>query len=327
MHMSEHDQQIAALAEQAAAKWGLAATALEPVSSGGNIIYRARLDHEAVYLRLTEPDFRTVAESQAECDFLDHLERHGVRLAAPIPSRDDRVVEPLETPAGFWSASLFTEAPGRHVVRTDAFWSDTFVEDWGRALGRIHRAATTFEPVSGWERSEWDEDFWLRQAALYLPPAENRSRLEYERVMAYFQDLPTSPTTYGMTHGDFAPANFRYTPDMGITVFDFGNCGNHWFMWDVAVSLSIVLWEADDEKEAFRRLLVDGYTKEFGADALMFEHLDWFLRLRMLVVYLSRHWWFGADPTPEQQVILQRIRANIDTPVSWSKLTAPTWRG
>ncbi len=314
------------LAEDAAMRWTIPATALEHVSTGGNIIYRTLLDNETVYLRLTEPRFRSLRENQAECDFLDHLEREGVPIAAPLPSMRERVVEPLETDDGIWSASVFTAAPGRWVRRGDDLWTEHFVREWGAALGRVHRAAATFEPVTGWERRRWDEDFWLRHATLYLPPDDTRSRREFDLVMAHFRDLSPAPAQYGMTHGDFAPANFRYEPDEGITAFDFGNCAEHWYMWDVAVALSTVLWETDEEKDAFRVSFFYGYTKEFSQQALMVEQLNWFLRLRMLVVFLSRLWSFGPNPTAEQQRTIDRIRANVHHPVGWDSVGAAPWR-
>lgn len=50
--------------------------------------------------------------------------------------------------------------------------------------------------------------------------------------------LPRRADNYDMTHADFAPQNFNYDPAAGITSFDFGNCGDHWFVSDLLISLS-----------------------------------------------------------------------------------------
>ncbi|MEZ4560363.1 MAG: hypothetical protein R2851_22225 [Caldilineaceae bacterium] len=48
----------------------------------------------------------------------------------------------------------------------------------------------------------------------------------------------------------------------------------------------------------------------------------------MIVVYLSRLWWFGLSPrscaTSHPRL---RIHANVRTPVRWERVAALTWRG
>lgn len=310
-----------------AERWPIHAAQLEEVSRAGNIVFRTQLNARTVYLRLTEPGFRSPVENQAECDFLSYLNREGVAVALPIPSQRDREVEPIETDDGVWSASVFAEAPGSWVKPGDSLYTSAFVEEWGAALARIHRAASSFRPVAGWERGDWDEDFWLLRMAELLPAEDAAARAEMEQIAAALRTLPQTPATYGMTHGDFGPQNFRYDPPRGITAFDFGNCGYHWYMWDIAVAFSLVLWENDDDKARFRGHFLEGYAGIFPEGLDLMEHLDWFLRLRMIIVYLSRLWWFGAEPNPEQQATLARIRANVLTPVSWERVAAPTWRG
>ncbi|MCB0157570.1 MAG: phosphotransferase [Caldilineaceae bacterium] len=310
-----------------AARWPLDPAQLAQVSRAGNIVYRAALNGQTVYLRLTEPSFRTPVDNQAECDFLSYLNREGVAVALPVPSQRDREVEPIEVGDGIWSASVFAEAPGTWVKPGDALYTAAFVEQWGATLGRIHRAAHTFRPVAGWERGDWDEDFWLAQVDTLLPPDDDITRGELAQIAAALRSLPQTDATYGMTHGDFGPQNFRYDPAHGITAFDFGNCGYHWYMWDIAVALSLALWEDDAHKAWFRTHLLDGYAAVFPEGLELLDHLDWFLRLRMIVVYLSRLWWFGPQPDRAQQATLARIHANVRTPVRWERVAAPTWRG
>ena len=315
------------LAAEAASRWDLDPASLEFVSATKNVVYRASLNAQPVYLRLTAADFHSVVENQAECDFLAYLDQVGLAVAMPLRSQRDRMVEALEDKGGLWSASLFANAPGDEIRPNDPRYTAAFVTEWGASLGRMHRAATEFRPVAGWERPDWEQDFWLRNALKFLPRDDLRARAEYETVCAVLHELPATATSYGMTHGDFAPQNFRYDPARGITAFDFGNCGYHWFMWDVATALSLVLWDEASHKAWFFEHFMAGYRREFEPGLELIAQLDWFLRLRMLVVYLARLWWFGPDPTPAQVATLARIRANVHDPVSWQQTAAPTWRG
>jgi Ser/Thr protein kinase RdoA (MazF antagonist) len=308
------------LAETAAALWQIDPATLAPVSSRAHAVYAGRLEGNPVYLRLTNPQFRSFIETQAECDFLAHLEHQGVAVAAPLRSARERHVETVAAggEAGpEWSAVVFGEAPGAEVTYGSEAWNDAFVTAWGQALGRVHQAALAWRPVAGWERKHWDEDYWIRNAYLLLPAEDTHALVQYEVLMAYFRDLPRTPETYAMTHGDFAPQNFRYDPVRGITAFDFANAGYHWLMWDLATSLSFGLRLGQSERHRFRTALIRGYGAEFPAGLAHMEQLDWFLRLRVFYVYLSRLWWFGPQPTPEQQRILAHWRRLIDQPIRW----------
>jgi Ser/Thr protein kinase RdoA (MazF antagonist) len=65
-----------------AERWSIHAARLEEISRAGNIVFRTQLEARTVYLRLTEPGFRSPVENQAECDFLSHLNREGVAPSA-----------------------------------------------------------------------------------------------------------------------------------------------------------------------------------------------------------------------------------------------------
>jgi len=52
----------------------------------------------------------------------------------------------------------------------------------------------------------------------------------------------------GMIHADLAPQNFRFEPGTGITSFDFANCCHHWFLYNLAVSRSVLHLQLEREK-------------------------------------------------------------------------------
>jgi Ser/Thr protein kinase RdoA (MazF antagonist) len=111
-----------------------------------------------------------------------------------------------------------------------------------------------------------------------------------------------------------------------LSSIDFGNCGQHWFMWDIAISLSVVLWLPYVEQSQIRHWLLAGCKSMLPIVPEMLAELDWFLRLRMIYVYLSRLWWFGERPTSHQQLVLDHLRYLVHHPVTWDNVNAPSWR-
>ena len=297
---------------------------LTHISSGGNEVYRlVDNDGRSYYLRLTSPHMRRYEENVAECQFVVYLFEQGVPVARPIKSPNGHFVEPVMQAGQTWSASLFVEAPGVLVKAGGVHWHEPFFRAWGRVLGEMHKAAMGYEGDGRWQ---WYEELWLAQADRLIPLDDTASRRELDVVLNHFDQLAKTGDTYGMNHGDFAPGNFLFDPAQGITIIDFGNCGQHWFMWDITISLSVILWLPDMKRNRIRHWLLRSYEAVLPIAPKMLAELDWFLRLRMIYVYLSRLWWFGERPSSHQQVILNRLQALVHHPITWENVHTPTWR-
>jgi Ser/Thr protein kinase RdoA (MazF antagonist) len=118
-----------------------------------------------------------------------------------------------------------------------------------------------------------------------------------------------------MIHADFGPRNFHYHPETGLTTFDFGNCCYHWFSADLAISLSILRHYPD--RNQYRTWLLSGYQDISPLDPNFLAHLSWFIRLRILYVYLDRLAYFGPTPTAPQQQILQQLQQQVHKQFQW----------
>jgi Ser/Thr protein kinase RdoA (MazF antagonist) len=111
-----------------------------------------------------------------------------------------------------------------------------------------------------------------------------------------------------MIHADLGPQNFRYHPEIGITAFDFDNCCRHWFLYDIAVSLSVL--RLRPEREQLVQWIFEGYrdVRPFPGDPGTLRLL---LRLRLLYVYCDRLYSFGLAPGPDQTNILRAFRDRL----------------
>jgi Ser/Thr protein kinase RdoA (MazF antagonist) len=303
----------------AAELWGADPRSVEHIGDFGNSVYAVVREGEKLILRLTEPSFRSWSDNQAELEYLQHLDGCGVRVNMPLPSRTGALLEQVAAGDRPLLASLFTYAPGEHVVRDSIYWGEPFLRAWGAALGNIHRASRSFRPAGAARRWHWSEEELIADARSLIPVDDQLSLRELETLLDWFARLPVTGEIYGMTHADFGPRNFNYHPELGITAFDFGNCCYHWYISDLAISLSTLRRWPRDERDRYRDWLLAGYQEVFPIDDQLLASISWFLRLRILYVYLDRLMLFGATPTAKQQAILHDLRRNVHERFDWDR--------
>lgn len=303
-------------ARQAAAWWGGQGPSVGHLSDSGNSVFSFQHSGTRSILRLTDPSFRTRDQLEAETDFLLHLVDAGIRVGGPLPSSNGRLVEEVRGTEGVFLVTAFTWAPGVVVDETSPFWTRELLLEWGRTLAKIHDAASTYRPRVSGRRWSWDQEVWMAQATTLIPVEDSDSRTELHRVLEHLQQLPKSSTTFGLVHGDLGPQNFRLEPETGrITVFDFGNCCYHWFLSDLATSLTVL--SGSSHRGRLREWLLQGYESVRPFEAPPERSLDWLIRLRVLYVYLSRLYKFGLDPSPEEREILDRLRSRVHRRKGW----------
>ena len=297
------------VAKRALERWGAEDGSLRRVATSGNATYRFRSGGEDRILRLTDPAHRSAAHNRAEMAFLLHLGREGVPACAPVPSTAGALVESLEE----CSACVLSWASGVKVEPDSGLWDEAFFREWGRHLARIHDAARRYAGPARWP---WWQEGLIAEADRWLPPEDAVSRAELRRVRAVLEALPRDADNYGMTHADFAPQNFHYERGRGITSFDYGNCCDHWFVSDLAISLSTL--RRHPERERYRAWILAGYEEVLTPDPIVLRHLSTFLQLRVLYVYLSRLCAFGAAPDPAQRETLRTLRALVAERIEWA---------
>jgi amicoumacin kinase len=296
------------VAVEALSRWEGDPASLDHIGTSGNAVYRW-MDHGTPrILRLTHPDHRTHAQNEAELAFLHHLDRRGVQVNVPIASREGRDAERV----GPYSTCVLSWADGIVVMYGSPHWNETFFREWGRGLGRMHAASQSYAGPPRWD---WRDEYLIAGADRLIPPDDREVRTEFEIVLRHFEQVPRTPGHYGMIHADYAPGNFHYVPGRGIIAFDFGNCCDHWFLSDVAISLSVLRRHA--ERDRYREWLIAGYREHMPLDPEWLPEIDWLLRLRILYVLLSRLAKFGSQPTEAERKTLATLRAAVLQRFTW----------
>lgn len=304
-------------AQQIVMHWAGDPTSVAHIGNHATSIFQFKNDHgKTQILRLSDPTFRTLSEVVAELNFVAHLHADGVPVAPAIPNVQGELAIELASKNGLFVCSSVGYAEGITVNETSRHWTNDFFEAWGRNLALIHESSSRYKPSIGPLRWNWKNEVLFRQAEDLIPPDDFGSRIEMEELFNQCERLETSSEEFGLIHADHAPQNFMYDAETNrVTAFDFGNCCYHWFISDLAISLSTI--RRKPNRNSIKQSLLKGYS---SIRSLPTEHerlIDLFIRLRVVYFYLSRlHMW--TNPTSQQKEDLLLFKQRVHSKTGWN---------
>ena len=228
--------------EQAKHVYALEGCTFTPVSGhegGRNQIVTVSRNRENKYvLRISAFGDRTEEDYLAEAEFVHYLAQNGAPVADVVPSAHGRLVERMEAEGKAVYASLFAYAKGMLLAdngyryREGAPLSEYFFNT-GKALGAIHRLSRAYAPVH--RRPDYFGKYNMAYLDRLIPDEYSELKAAVSRRLEAFRALPQDKGCYGLVHLDFSDGNYHIDMDTGaVTVFDFDNCMNCWYMFDLA---------------------------------------------------------------------------------------------
>ena len=228
----EQTQKLYALA-------GCKFTAISGHEGGRNRIVIVSRNGDMQYvLRISTLRDRSENDYLAETEFVRFLAENGAPVADVIPSIQGRLVECMEADGKTVYVSLFAYAKGMLMAdngyryREGASLSEYFYNT-GKALGAIHRMAKTYVPVH--TRPDYFDKYNMEYLGRLLPNEYGELKTAVAKRLEAFRALPKDKSCYGLVHFDFSDGNYHIDMETGvITVFDFDNCMNCWYMFDLA---------------------------------------------------------------------------------------------
>ena len=189
-------------------------------------------------LRISDIGDRNENEYLAETEFVHFLAENAAPVADVIPSVLGRLVERIETDGKEAYVSLFTYAQGMLLAdngyryREGAPLSEYFYNT-GKALGAIHRLSKLYTPVH--PRTDYFDKYNMTYLNSLISDEYGDLKKSIAGRLNAFRSLPKDTNCYGMVHFDFSDGNYHVDMDTGtITVFDFDNSMNCWYMFDLA---------------------------------------------------------------------------------------------
>ena len=228
--------------EQAKNLYSLEGCTFTPVSGhegGRNRIVIVRRNGEKRYvLRISALGDRSENDYLAETEFVRFLAENGAPVADVLPSVRGKVVERVEADGKAVYVSLFAYAKGMLMAengyryREGAPLSEYFYNT-GKALGAIHRLSKAYAPVH--PRPDYFDKYDMTSLDRLIPEEYGDLKKAVARRLEAFRALPMDKGCYGLVHFDYSDGNWHIDMDTGaITVFDFDNCMNCWYMFDLA---------------------------------------------------------------------------------------------
>jgi len=259
------------LLKSAASLFDLTLTDLKPVpghEGGRNRIFICRRQTgEKCVLRLSSLGDRTEEDYLAETEFVRYLAENGAPVADVLPSVNGRMVEKIIADGTDRYLSLFAYAEGMLIsdnsyrYREGAPLSEYFYNT-GKTLGTIHRLSKAYTPV--YRRPDHGDKYNMVYLNRLIPDEFGALKDAMEKRLKRFSELPKGAEEYGLVHFDFSDGNYHIDMSNGqITVFDFDNCMNCWYMFDLAnLWIHGTGWCQFEEDRSARRQFMTDYFNE-----------------------------------------------------------------
>ena len=263
---------------------------------GRNLLFIVSRNGEKQYvLRVSATGDRTEEEYLAETEFVHFLAQNGAPVADVIMSLNEHPVECVEWEGKKAYLCLFEYAKGMLIsdngyrYREGAPLEEYFFNT-GRTLGILHRLSKRYTPAH--RRPAYFDKYNMAYIGRLIPDEYAALKDAIAKRLEAFRALPTDASVFGLVHFDFSDGNYHIDMRTGeITVFDFDNCMECWYMFDLAN-----LWihgegwcrgESDPEKRMgiMRRYfdtVLAGYRTKTDIPESMLEKLPLFIDMVLI---------------------------------------------
>ncbi|MDD5935705.1 MAG: phosphotransferase [Clostridiales bacterium] len=246
-------------------------------------------------IRISSLGDRTEEEYQAEVDFVHFLAENGAPVADIYPSVNGKFVEKVDYEGKEAVVSLFAYASGMLIsdngyqYREGTPLSEYFYNT-GKVLGQIHRLSKGY--TSTYMRQDYFDIYNMEYIGGLIPKEYAELKQAIACRLVDFKKLSRSREEYGLIHFDFSDGNYHINMSNGeITVFDFDNCMNCWYMFDLAnLWMHGVGWYQFEEDKEKRRAcmkeyfdtIIEGYRSETDISDEMLEKLPKFIDMVLI---------------------------------------------
>jgi Ser/Thr protein kinase RdoA (MazF antagonist) len=288
------------VARELLASWEHDPDTVQFVRSSANFLYRFQAHGQPRFLRFIEATERRREAIVAEMSLLEGVSAAGIAVPAPIASRQRRLVETADTVWGQFHAVVFPALEGEQLEVDDL--DAAGMRTWGHTLGRLHTVMGLLPQRLA--RPTWRDRLSAIQRA--FPPDSPALQAEYRHFADWLDELPTTPETYGMIHGDFELDNLIWRSG-SAAVLDFDDSAFMWYAADVAFAVRDLFATDMDLGDQRFQAFVAGYRASRPLSDESLAQTPLFLRFAQLLQYarVVRTLDFAPDPTqPEWLVAL-----------------------
>ena len=266
--------------KQAVERWSGNANSIILVSEGINLVYRFQRGQEQYYLRMTHADLRHENELLAAISYQRHLFDNHVPVCEPLHSTNGLWSEKIVQGKEVFLAHVCREVPGTPI--TFQYKNSDLYTKWGETLGKLHKAAQSYQPQHH-SYTNWQES--LNELIDYAQNESDELQSALEELIQYYKVRAISSNNYGLTHGDHREGNVL-TDGKNIHIIDFDLPSFNWFMEDVARPFfHSIIWEEKNWTDKLEPYL-EGYLSIMPESSIDLTAFSKQIQLKSFEIYL-----------------------------------------
>lgn len=271
------------------AEYGTSFDKVELVGNHQSCVYKAKLNGNNIYIRITLGIHRKRSEILAELEIIAYLRKHNFDVVESIRTVNGALIYSVTFNGIEYHSVAFTEAEGLGVGVYP--WSIQVPFRVGVMIGTLHNLLSSI--VLKVDRKEWYDNIFLVEAKSYLPKGHDEILKVIDEIVDEIRALPYDDVNYGLIHGDILAPNYHMTDDK-ITLFDFDELSYCWYVNDIAINIfySSLGWkgtvDVEDTIESYLEM-IKGYKTVRNIDEFWISKIPLFLKLRELILYVAVH--------------------------------------
>jgi Ser/Thr protein kinase RdoA (MazF antagonist) len=258
-------------------KWEYEKDPEQFIRASSNFVLSFEGGNRKYILRLTPNG--NIERLNREISFLTFLVDRNVSVNKPIPSKDGKMIETLETPFGRLYAVVFQYLDG-DICEMDEV-SDSHYRLWGEALGKIHYYSKQFCLENNLRKNSVYE--LLNEIEVNLSLEKSLCN-ELNEIRRWIETLPITEQNYGYIHYDFELDNIIWDTN-NPQMLDFESAMDCWYAADIAFALRDVFEEKVDLLDTRFQLFLAGYRNQYPISDEEIEQIPMFLRFHHLLTY------------------------------------------
>ncbi|MCH3942211.1 MAG: phosphotransferase [Atopobiaceae bacterium] len=236
-------------------------------------------------IRVSPASVKDAKTIRGELMFVDYLREHLRTVCNPVPF-DNSLVNPITVGGKQYFVVVSRKANGISPDGDD-FNRERVFELYGAKLGELHVACrTAAEEGFRFLRPDWLDapgfNFTMDDVCENIPADVMEIMI---RIRDKVAELPRTPETFGMIHGDMSPINTFLDWD-DVWLFDFDDSCHHYFMYDNACFLIQAQTAAQQAGATFDpvKAFVKGYMSKDQAlpmECWSKDYMERFFHLRI----------------------------------------------
>ncbi len=246
-------------------------------------------------IRIKQEWHRTSDEFKAELYLLEILKNNNAPVVRIINSNLWNSFEKYNKNWNNFYISAFERLQNGKIwikINVDKEWKEV-INKWGETMGIVHRITQKeYQNIDYQKRINWDKDIIIDKAKELLPKEDSFILDRLYLLMNSLKLFSKGNSDFWLVHTDMRPRNFNFY-NWEIIHFDFDDITNHWYIYDIAVSIlhEIELINDINERmlfmEIFLKEFMSWYRKECYISPNIFKNIIILMELRLVYAYID----------------------------------------